>query len=67
LTLLTQCADRIARLDPDRPPADVPLKRWLRLLTDARRLFDDGIVAQAGAAGWTGHACPPLTGPTFLK
>jgi hypothetical protein len=55
LTLLTQWADGIARLDPDHPPGDVPLGRWRQLLADARRLFDDGIVAQAAAAGWTSH------------
>jgi hypothetical protein len=41
LTLLTQWADGIARLDPDHPPGDVPLGRWRQLLADARRLFDD--------------------------
>jgi hypothetical protein len=55
LTQLTQWAEGIGRLDPDHPRADVPLGRWQKLLADARRLIDDGIVAQAAAAGWSAH------------
>jgi hypothetical protein len=44
-----------ALLQPDRPPADVPLGRWRQFIADARRLFGGGIVAQAAAAGWTAH------------
>jgi hypothetical protein len=54
-TQLTQWAEVIGRLDPNHPRGDVPLWRWQKLLADARRLIDDGVVAQATAAGWSAH------------
>jgi hypothetical protein len=54
-TQLTQWAEGIGRLDPDHPRGDVPLWRWQKLLVDTRRLIDDGVVAQAAAAGWSAH------------
>jgi hypothetical protein len=52
---VAQWPERIGRLDPGNPPADVPLNRWRQFLADARRLIDDGMVAQAAAAGWAAH------------
>jgi hypothetical protein len=45
----------LARLDPNRPPLDVPAKRWRLFLEDARRLFSDGTIAQAVELGWGVH------------
>ena len=42
----------VARLDPDRPPLDVPGRRWEQFIADARRLFDDGTIARAIELGW---------------
>jgi hypothetical protein len=52
---MAQWSERIGRLDPGNPPADVPLNRWRQFLADARRLIDDGTAARAAASGWTGH------------
>ena len=41
-----------ARLDPDRPPADVPLGRWLRFVNDVGTFLDGGFAEQAAALGW---------------
>ena len=44
-------AEACARLDPDRPPADVPLRRWLQFIDDIGRFFVGGfadIVAVSG-------------------
>jgi hypothetical protein len=43
-----------ARLDPDRPPGDVPLRRWQRFVDDVG-LFLDRWAAYAAALGWTPH------------
>jgi hypothetical protein len=42
----------IARLDPNRPPADVPARRWRTFIHDCRRFFDSGFAAQAAKLGW---------------
>jgi hypothetical protein len=44
-------AEGFARLDPDRPPKDVPLKRWQQFVDDAGRLIDSGHVAEADSGG----------------
>ena len=54
-TQLTQWVDGIGRLDPDHPRGDVPPPRWRQFISDARRLLEDGVIAQAAAAGWTAH------------
>jgi hypothetical protein len=48
-------AEGFARLDPHRPPADVPRKRWLRFVDDLGRFLDDGWAEQAAALGWGTH------------
>lgn len=51
----------LARLDPDRPPSDVPLKRWQQFMGDAQ-LFLDRWRGQAEALGWEPHdlfGCDP--------
>jgi hypothetical protein len=47
-------AEGFARLDPDRPPGDVPLRRWQRLVDDVG-LFLDRWAAYAAALGWGSH------------
>lgn len=45
-------AEAFARLDPDRPPGDVPLRRWLQFLDDIGRFLDSGFAMHAAALGW---------------
>jgi len=45
-------AEGFARLDPDRPPADVPPRRWLQFVNDVGRFLDSGLAQQAAALGW---------------
>jgi hypothetical protein len=47
-------AEGFARLDPDRPPADMPPTRWLRFVDDVG-LFLDRWAAHAAALGWAPH------------
>jgi hypothetical protein len=44
-------AEGFARLDPDRPPAGVPLRRWQAVI-DAIGTFLDRWAAEAVARGW---------------
>jgi hypothetical protein len=45
-------AEGFARLDPDRPPGDVPPRRWLQFIEDIGRFLDGGFAMQAAALGW---------------
>jgi hypothetical protein len=45
-------AGDLSRLDPDRPPADVPLQRWEQFVDDARRFLSGGFAERAVALGW---------------
>jgi hypothetical protein len=45
-------AEGFARLDPDKPPADVPARRWLRFIDDCGRFIDGGWAERAAALGW---------------
>jgi hypothetical protein len=45
-------AEGFARLDPARPPADVPLRRWQQFIDDVGRFLDSGFAARAAALGW---------------
>ena len=45
-------AEGFARLDPDRPPADVPRRRWLAFIDDCGRFLYGGFAARAAALGW---------------
>ena len=45
-------AEGYARLDPDRPPGDVPVKRWLRFVDDVGRFLDSPFCAVAAVLGW---------------
>jgi hypothetical protein len=47
-------AEGFARLNPDRPPGDVPLRRWQRFVDDVG-LFLDRWAAYAAALGWGPH------------
>lgn len=45
-------AEGFARLDPDRPPADVPSRRWLQFVNDVGRFLDSDFAAVAAALDW---------------
>jgi hypothetical protein len=45
-------AEGFARLDPARPPADVPLRRWQQFIDDVGRFLDSGFAEKATALGW---------------
>ncbi len=45
-------AEGFARLDPARPPGDVPRERWLAFLDDCGRFLDGGWGPRAAALGW---------------
>lgn len=45
-------AEALARLDPNKPPGDVPPRRWLCFIDDCGRFLDGGWVARATAFGW---------------
>jgi hypothetical protein len=45
-------AEAMARLDPNRPPGDMPTQRWLRFIDDCGRFLDGGWAARAAALGW---------------
>ena len=45
-------AEALARLDPSKPPNDVPPKRWLRFVDDCGRFLDAGWAERAAALGW---------------
>jgi len=46
-------AEALAKLDPARPPYDIPPKRWLQFIDDCGRFIDDGWAPCAEALGWT--------------
>jgi hypothetical protein len=45
-------AEALARLDPSKPPADVPPRRWLCFIDDCGHFLDAGWAARAAALGW---------------
>jgi hypothetical protein len=45
-------AEGFRRLDLNKPPADVPPKRWLRFIDDCGRFLDGGWGARAAVLGW---------------
>ena len=45
-------AEGFARLNPDRAPGDVPLKRWQRFVDDVGLFLDSPFCAVAAALGW---------------
>lgn len=47
-------AEGFVRLDPDRPPGDVPLRRWQRFVDDVG-MFLDRWATYASALGWGPH------------
>jgi hypothetical protein len=48
-------AEGFARLNPDRPPGDVPLRRWQRFVDDVCLFLDSPFCAVAAALGWGPH------------
>ena len=48
-------AEGVARLDPDHPPADVPLRRWQTFIDDIGGFLDSPFCAVAAALGWGPH------------
>ena len=45
-------AEALARLDPNKPPRDVPPRRWLSFVDDCGCFLDGGWAARAAAFGW---------------
>src|SRR5262249_35853449 len=45
-------AEGFARLDPDRPPLDVPLGRWRCFVNDVGVFLDSPFCAVAASLGW---------------
>lgn len=45
-------AEGFARLDPNRPPGDVPLKRWQRFADDVGLFLDGPFRPLAARLGW---------------
>lgn len=45
-------AEGFARLDPHKPPGDVPPRRWLRFVDDCGRFLDEGWAKRAADLGW---------------
>lgn len=48
-------ANALARLDPARPPADVPQGRWRTFIDDCCVFLDSGWAGRAAALGWGPH------------
>lgn len=45
-------AEALARLDPNKPPTDVPPSRWVRFIDDCGHFLDGGWGARAMELGW---------------
>lgn len=45
-------AEGFARLDPSKPPANVPPRRWQRFIDDCGRFLDGGWADKAAVLGW---------------
>jgi hypothetical protein len=45
-------AEALARLDRNKPPCDVPPRRWLCFIDDCGRFLDAGWAERAAAFGW---------------
>jgi hypothetical protein len=45
-------AEGFARLHPERPPGDVPLRRWQAFIDDVGRFLDSSWAEKASALGW---------------
>ncbi|MCX7310227.1 MAG: hypothetical protein NTV56_00505 [Alphaproteobacteria bacterium] len=45
-------AEALARLDPSRPPNDLPPKRWVTFVDDCGRFIDEGWPRCAANLGW---------------
>ena len=45
-------AEALARLDPNKPPSNVPPQRWLRFINDCGRFLDGGWATCATTLGW---------------
>jgi hypothetical protein len=51
--IMQEWVEGFARLPPERPPSDVPLRRWHRLINDIADFARDGWVEKAAVLGWT--------------
>lgn len=45
-------AEALAPLDPNKPPGDVPPRRWLRFIDDCGQFLDSRWAARAATLGW---------------
>lgn len=50
-------AEALARLDPNKPPGDVPPKRWLQFVDDCGKFIDDGWATSAERLRSSLHVC----------
>jgi hypothetical protein len=62
----------LARLDPDRPPADVPRHRWRQFVDDCRTFLNsaEDWAERAARLGWDAMAlfgCAPKAAPRLLR
>ena len=49
----TGAAIELDQLDPERPPGDVPPRRWCQFIADVSAFRASGFAEQATALGWT--------------
>jgi hypothetical protein len=45
-------SEGLARLDPNKPPGDIPPRRWLRFIDDCGHFLDTGWAERAATLGW---------------
>jgi hypothetical protein len=45
-------AEALARIDPERPPCDVPRRRWVQFIDDRSWFLDSGCAQRAIWLGW---------------
>lgn len=55
LAVATSWAETLKRLNPDRPPGDIPLRRWHAFIADVGKFLEDGWADRAMALGWRAH------------
>jgi hypothetical protein len=55
LAVATAWAEILKLLNPDRPPGDMPLRRWHAFIADIGKFLEDGWANRAIALGWGAH------------
>jgi hypothetical protein len=54
LAVATSWAETLKRLNPDRPPGDIPLRRWHAFIADVGKFLEDSWADRAMALGLEG-------------